>query len=181
MVYRHGRMSLTVFISHCMSVEDEPIVREIGLRLTRKGLTAYLAERDLQPGRPLSEKILARIEESDLVAVVWTRAGASSTYVNQEIGAAKAAGKLVVPIVEKGVRPGAMLEGIERVEFERDKPETALESLESYLVGIEQRKEAREAEQRNAEFWSNVALVAGAIVIIVGVVLVVYAVAKRAA
>ncbi len=175
-------MVLSVFLSHCTTDADRSLIRELELRLTKRGLSVYLAERDIQAGLSLPQKVLAHIRDSDIVAVVWTKRGAESKWVNQEVGAAKSAGKLVVPIVEKGVQPGGLLEGIEWVEFDRDNPETALESLEDYLQRLKERKETAEAaKQQREEFWENVALVVGVVAIIVGVVLVIYAVAKKSA
>jgi hypothetical protein len=141
-------MSYDVFVSHCMAAEDEPIVAALTARLDGQGIVAYLAERDPQPGRPLSSKILERIRRCDLVAVLWTKGGSSSEWVNQEIGAARSAGKPVVPIVERGVRVKGLLEGIEHVEFDRDNPDGALESLEAFLTN---KRDAKDAAAREAE------------------------------
>ena len=112
-------MSYSVFVSHCMVEEDSPIIDELAKRLRGMGIEPYLAERDPQSGRSLSARMLERIRSADLVTVFWTKRGASSEWVNQEVGAARSVGKLVVPIVEKGVRVRGLLEGVERVEFDR--------------------------------------------------------------
>lgn len=138
-------MTYTVFISHSMADEDRPVVKALVDRLRTQGISPYLAERDPQPGRSLSSKVLEQINGSDLVAVFWTKRGAGSTWVNQEIGAARAAGKLVVPFVERGVTVTGLLEGVERVEFDRDNPKEALESIESFVQA------QRDARQRDAD------------------------------
>ena len=168
-------MSYTVFISHCMAEEDSPIVHAFIRRLKLRGMNPYLAEHDPQPGRPLSAKILERIRLSDLVIVFWTRAGSGSDWVNQEVGAARAADKTVVPLVEKGVRVRGLLEGVERVEFDRNNPDASLGSAEAYLARKREAKEAKEQRERDDEFWTNVGIafaVAGAVAAFIGVIII---------
>lgn len=153
-----------------------PIVGALLDRLRSRGIEPYLAERDPQPGRSLSSKVLERIRHSDLVTVFWTRRGSSSEWVNQEIGAAKAEGKVVVPLVEKGVRVKGLLEGIERVEFDRSDPDSALESLEEFLA---QKREAKEEAEREAQFWRDVETVAMVTIVVVALVLVLLLAAKK--
>jgi hypothetical protein len=150
-------MSFTVFISHSMAAEDRPIVNDLMARLRARAIEPYLAERDPQPGLPLSSKILERIGLSDLVTVFWTRSGASSEWVNQEVGAARAKGKHVIPLVEKGVIVKGLLEGVERVDFDRNHPESALESLEEFLA---RKRDAKADVEREAQFWKDVGTVA---------------------
>ena len=169
-------MAYSVFVSHCMTAEDSPIIGAFVDRLRVRGIDPYLAERDLQPGRQLSSKILERIRHSDLVAVFWTRRGQSSAWINQEVGAARAEGKPVVPLVEKGVRVVGLLEGVERVEFDRSDPDAALKSLESFLA---RKKDAKEAAEREAEFWRDVATVAIVTSVVVALVLVLLVAAKK--
>jgi len=157
-------MSYSVFISHSMVEADAPIIAALVSRLSRKGVHSYLAERDAQPGRSLSSKIIENIHNSDLVAVVWTNGGSSSEWVNQEVGAARSAGKLVIPIVEKGVRVRGLLEGVERVEFDRSDPDAALESLESYLANLRAAKEQAEADER---FRQDMLMVGVAIAVVI--------------
>jgi hypothetical protein len=68
------------------------------LRETIAGLrvSVYLAENDPQPGVNLAAKVLGEIKASDAVIVLLAAGGAFSPWVQQEIGAAMAAGKLVV-------------------------------------------------------------------------------------
>lgn len=169
-------MSYSVFISHCMVEEDSPVIRALAERLRGRGIEPYMAERDPQPGRSLSARILERIRSADLVAVFWTKRGASSEWVNQEVGAARSAGKLVVPIVEKGVRVRGVLEGVERIEFDRDDPDSALESLESFLAN---RRDAKLQAEADAEMRENLILFGVGVAIVVALVGVLLLAAKR--
>ncbi len=172
-------MVLNVFVSHSMAAQDEAFVSALVSWLKGKDVEPYLAERDPQPGRGLSEKILERIKQSDFLAVFWTRYGSESNWVNQELGAARSVGKPVVPIVERGVAVRGLLEGVERIEFDREKPELVLESLETFLRAKSEAKDAEEQRARDAEMWRNVALILGAVAFAVGIALVVYSATRK--
>ena len=164
-------VALSVFISHCTGRADATVVSDLASRLKDRGIDAYLAERDPQPGKSLSAKILEKIRSSDLFAVLWTRDGSSSAWVNQEAGAANAEGKVVIPIVEIGVRVVGALEGLEYIEFDRANPSGALDSLETYLQRrAESEKNRGTADTTNAVL--NAVLIALAIVAIIVLILV---------
>lgn len=169
-------MSYSIFISHCMADEDAPIVRALEERLRGRGIEPYLAERDPQPGEPLSSKVLQRIKDSDLVAVFWTRGGASSAWVNQELGVALSEGKRVVPIIERGVSPRGMLEGLERVEFDRAAPEKALGSLESFMA---RHREAKLQAEVDKEMRADLVILIVLTVTVIAALVIVLTLATR--
>ncbi|KKM69572.1 hypothetical protein LCGC14_1449460 [marine sediment metagenome] len=107
-----------VFISH--STKDFKLVDVLGRYLEACAIKVYIAERDIQPGKPLSQKIEQNIEKSDYFLVVYTENGKSSEYVQQEIGLWKGRRHNInlVPFVEKGLDPGAFLCGLEYIEFD---------------------------------------------------------------
>lgn len=113
-------MSGHVFISHSTS-DGDPVGYVCDL-IEAQGLRAYLAEHDPQPGRLLSEKVRANIASADAVIVLLTETSIDSRFVQQEIGAASMAGKLIVPLVHPGlVGQGlAMLNGMEYLVFDPD-------------------------------------------------------------
>ncbi len=86
------------------------------------GLEPYMAEHDRQPGKPVVAKVKAAIERSDLVVVLLTHN--SSSFVDQEVGFATHADKLILPLVQRGLPPErlAMLLGLEYIEFDFDDP-----------------------------------------------------------
>jgi hypothetical protein len=86
-----------VFISH--STKDHEPVSYVRDLIEAQGLRAYLAEHDPQPGRHLSDKVRANIESADAVIVLLTEMSIDSRFVHQEIGAARMANRLIVPLV----------------------------------------------------------------------------------
>jgi hypothetical protein len=95
-----------VFISH--SSKDRQTVELIASRVSTLGIATYLYEHDPQPGTLLADKIKKAIRRTDAVVVLLTRKGAASPYVQQEVGVALAADKLVIPLVEKGIPKKAL-------------------------------------------------------------------------
>jgi nucleoside 2-deoxyribosyltransferase len=89
-----------LFISHSSRDREWEVVQK---RVEAAGFKAYLAEHDLQPGRPLNNKIQEEIDSSDAVVVVLTRNAAESTIVRDEIGYSLGKGKLVVALVTSDV------------------------------------------------------------------------------
>ena len=49
-----------------------------------------------------------------MLFALFTKNGGQSSYVQQEIGYAKKAGKIIVPFVESGVEPGNIRHGRKR-------------------------------------------------------------------
>ena len=78
--------------------------------------------------------------------MVWQvdSAGERSAWVNQEIGYAKRADKLIVPVVEDGVDLKGFLTGLEYVTFRRESPEIAVSEVINYLVKVKATKEQQE-------------------------------------
>jgi hypothetical protein len=124
---------LLFFLSH--SMKDGPAVQLLREHLDSLSIDLYLAEHDPQPGVNIANKLIAAIERSDAVVVLLTEAGAAAPFVQQEIGAARQAGKLIVPIVQEGVdtRTLAMLEGLERIDVDFARPSEALSRVTSSL------------------------------------------------
>jgi 3-hydroxyisobutyrate dehydrogenase-like beta-hydroxyacid dehydrogenase len=56
----------------------------------------YRYDKDTQPGVALAEKVSAAIDKADVVLVLLTRHSAHSQWVQQEIGIATKASKLIV-------------------------------------------------------------------------------------
>jgi hypothetical protein len=114
------------FLSH--SMKDHVVVEMLRQHIEALGVGLYLAEHDPRPGTPLAEKVIKQIHGCDAMVVLLTEAGAVAPFVQQEIGVARGAGKLIVPIVQKGIDPKmlAMLVGVERIEVDFGRPSEAL-------------------------------------------------------
>ncbi len=111
---------MNVFLSHSNHADDQHIVDllELGFRLV--GVNLYIAERDPQPGKSLSEKLKTRIDASDGVLVLYTTSAPGSKEVNWEIGHAGTK-KRIYFICEWGVEKPLDHQGDEHFPLERDK------------------------------------------------------------
>ena len=123
-------------------MKDGPPVELLREHLDSLGVDLYLAEHDPQPGFSVADKVIAAIERSDAVVVLLTEAGATAPFVQQEIGAARHAAKLIVPIVQEGVdiRMLAMLSGLERINVDFARPAEALATVTSSLEPLIRRQ-----------------------------------------
>jgi hypothetical protein len=137
-------MTYKAFLSHSMAQEDLGLVYEVARQAQHREVTCYIAERDYQIGNPLPAKIEQNIRDSDCLIVFLTRGGAHSGWVNQEVGFAKACGKLILPVVEKGIRITGFLIGLEYVEVDRYDPLQALSLLAEYLGRLKSQKDQNE-------------------------------------
>jgi TIR domain len=117
-------------------MKDHAVVEMMRRHIESLGVDLYLAEHDPQPGTPLADKVIKQIHGCDAMVVLLTKAGAVAPFVQQEIGVARGAGKLIVPIVQKGIDPNmlAMLVGVERIEVDFGSP---AEALATVAVGLE--------------------------------------------
>jgi TIR domain len=93
-------------------------------KAAENNIRPYLAEHDVQPGGVLAEKIEAAIDASAAVAVLITDNSVNSQYVQQEIGYARKAKKLIIPVVQKGITGEqlGMLQGVEYIAFDFENP-----------------------------------------------------------
>lgn len=125
---------LQLFLSH--SSLDSELATRIKQHIEETGRAkVYLAELDIRPGVDLAAKVQAEIRRSDATIVLFTRYALASTYVNQEIGFALN-GKVVIPIVEKGIDKGrlGMLQGREFIELDPAAPDESLSRLNAYVL-----------------------------------------------
>ncbi len=101
-------------------------------------ISVYSYDIDLRPGVNLPAKLINRIQVSDAVIALLTAQGAASPAVNQEIGAARQAGKLVIPIIEKGVDPARLtfLQGLEYEVLDRTNVSATIIRLTSRLGAL---------------------------------------------
>lgn len=126
------------------STKDLGIVNELAEWLGSKGVVVQVAESEVQAGKSVGGKVSSLIESSDCVLAILTIGGARSEWVNQEIGYAMRAGKLVVPIVEEGVKVKGFLESLEYIPFDRRNPYDAVTRAAEYLRTLSIRKEEDE-------------------------------------
>lgn len=184
---------LRVFFSH--SSQDADWVQRVGAQATAAGVEVYLAEHDVSPGRQLSEKVTEAIESSDAVIVLLSKNSLASIYVQQEIGVAHHAGKLVIPILMGEVvgTDLGILNGREYILLDPAMPHDGLSRLSSALTQlIERQRQQLEAEalDRLRQQWEaqerlrgqlaegrqrsqqQDLVVAGAVLIVVGLIII---------
>jgi hypothetical protein len=149
------------FLSHSMLDASE--VEKLHETIAGLGVSVYLAENDPQPGVRLDAKVMTEIKATDAMIVLLAENGASSNWVQQEIGAAKALGKFIVPIVQKGldVNLGA-LAGLEVLEVDFASPGDAALIISAGLEPLVRKQSARIAEQaREAELRQEMLIAIG--------------------
>lgn len=124
---------LEVFLSH--SVDDRDHVTLVQRQIEALGIDVYLAEHDPKPGTSIAAKIDEALRRSHAVVVLITATSINSAYVQQEVGLARAYGKPIVPIVEKGVDKSrlGMLGEVEYLELDLSQPADALAKVSASL------------------------------------------------
>jgi hypothetical protein len=132
---------LEVFLSHATA--DREHVELVRGQIEALGVSVYLAEHDLKPGTSLAGKVDAALRRAGLVVVLITSTSANSHFVQQEIGAAVAYRKPIIPIVDSrvvGEIDLAMLAGTEHLVLDLAQPTEALRqitaSLQSFIVPL---------------------------------------------
>ena len=156
-------MNYTVFLSH--SSKNRNLVVDIRDELKKAGVGVYLAEEHLQPGKNLPQKILNKIKSADCMVVLLTDTGVRSQFVNQEIGAAKALNKPIIPMVETKVKRkvGGLLAGLELIIFDKAKPEQAISEVSSYISRLKLSLRARLEMKEQEDILKMVAVIALAV------------------
>ncbi len=115
-----------VFIAHSFrDVSYKDVLKET---LRERGIEAYAAEERLRIGTSIQDKVLSKIRESDYVVAIYTKANPSGG-VDQEVGIAQGFKKPVIPMVEKGAKPGFMIQQLDRQEFEQTNFDRACERI----------------------------------------------------
>lgn len=124
-------MTFNIFLSH--SVEDYSIVSKIEEELKDKEIEVYIAEKDIQPGTSLAEKVRSNIEKCNLFIALITKNGRRSEWIQTEIGIALEAKKRIVPILEEGTNIPKPLKDLEYVELKLNDIEHSIDSLKAFL------------------------------------------------
>ncbi len=165
-------MSYTIFVSH--SFGDSRAIGEMEASFEGSDVKLYMANRDPQYGNELPAKIKKAINESDAVLAIVTSDANESNSVNQEVGYAIGRGKLIVPMVERGVKVGVLLEGLELVFFSLDKIGEVFLDVRRYFSKLAATKEKRAGKKLRDAVLIGLALAA---VALVGVVI--YAASRK--
>ncbi|MBA7480665.1 hypothetical protein ES707_16127 [subsurface metagenome] len=139
--------NFSVFVSY--STKDieriRPVVQQIQ---SIQGLTIFFADRSLNPGDFISQRIIQNIKVADVFIVFYSEAASQSTYVQQEIGVAKGDSKLILPILLDQAKPSGMLTDVHYLNLHvESKRETELGRLFQFLNQSVQCKNQRQLMQ----------------------------------
>lgn len=148
---------IRIFLSH--SSKDFGLVDPIRAQAQAIEVNVYLHEMHPEPGTSLSSKVADAIGTSDALVVLVTANTAASAYVNQEIGYALGKGLPVIPLVSRGTDSDqlAMLQGVEYIAFDSERPHEALTQLTAQLHGMQMSKTAQVATAKQAELQAALA------------------------
>ncbi len=105
---------------------DLELVEKIATCLRRIGIIAFLAERSLDAGGEIPEKVAFHINDSNCFVAILTSNSITAQWVNQEIGYAYAfrnsRNLLIVPVVENGLQIRGFLQAFEYIPLNRFDP-----------------------------------------------------------
>ena len=136
--------TFSIFISYSTKDADNlhPI---LNLLSTIQGVRVFFAERSILPGSVISQTIIENIKNTDIFLVFFSESAAQSSYVQQEIGAAKANNKIIIPILLDSTKPTGMLEGINYLNIsDPEKQHTEMQRLYSFIsANIQKKKQDR--------------------------------------
>lgn len=143
MVIKAPNRNFEVFVSHSNSAEDNQLLESVIDSFSRCGIRTYVAERSPKPGYPLWQKIEAAMRRADAILVLWTRKGAQSGDIREEIGIAIGARKTkrIIPLVQGDQSTQGSLIGIEHIPLEMEQPYKALSVAISRAIEWAKKKE----------------------------------------
>jgi len=147
-------MNRKVFLSHSNNKKDREIVNLLKFAVGELE-SVYVAEEDLQPGRPLmSDKIKTQIQKCEDFMVLLTHNAVSSDPIRQEIKIARDAGKRIIPIVEDKVSVkdlDVLPEGIEYIRFNRKEISKMENDIERSFKNLQWEKVPEKQTEQNKE------------------------------
>jgi nucleoside 2-deoxyribosyltransferase len=137
-------MAFKVFISH--SARDQGLVIALSNLLAKYGVNVAVADWYLEPGSQIENSILEQIDNADCVILLMTPSGARSNWIHLEVGYALKAGKVIIPLVEKGVEAGQLtaLGKLNIIEYDPQKPYEAISKASTYVTTLKLKKQEQE-------------------------------------
>jgi hypothetical protein len=150
MIKQAEKRDFTVFISHSNHAKDTNLLDEFQQALKKCGLKPYVAEASPEPGYPLWQKIRQSILNSDALLVLWTKWGAVSGDIREEIGIAVGRGKLhrVIPLLETGEDTKGSLRGLEYIPLDRANANEAISKAIMQILDWARKKEEKRPSLR---------------------------------
>lgn len=139
----HPDRKYQIFISHSNHKEDKQMVKSLDTLLANNGISCFIAEEIPKYGEILWKKIKSGIISADRVIILWTKHGAKSEDVREELGITVGARKRFIPIIEKKVKPKGSLIGTEHASLDRDNYKDVFVSLAKELIEFSEEKAKR--------------------------------------
>jgi hypothetical protein len=138
-------MVFKIFVSY--STKDIEEIRPILNQLTTiKDIEIFFADTTLCPGDHISQTIINYINNCDVFIVFYSESAQNSSYVQHEIGVAKAKDKLIIPILLDATKPDGMLAGINYLNFyNQTKRDKELQRLYDFIIRNVQSKNQKSA------------------------------------
>ena len=100
-------MTKAVFVSH--ATEDQTIAADVCAMLEARGITCWIAPRDVAPGAQWDDAIVDAIQSSRAFVLILSAAANESSYVKNEVNHAFAAKKPIFTFRIEDVPPGKSL------------------------------------------------------------------------
>ncbi len=106
-----------------------------------QGVKIFFADADLQPGDIISDRIIQNIRAADIFLAFYSKSSVQSSYVQQEIGAARSHNKIIIPLLLDGTKPTGMLANVRYLDLS-DEQKRLLEigRLHTFIVNNVQTK-----------------------------------------
>ena len=104
----HEPVARQVFISH--SSQDRKSAEHICRLLEERGITCWMAPRDVRPGRDFGEQLITAIEGAPVFVVILSANANHSVHVRNEVERACSKGRKVIPFRIEDVPPSRALE-----------------------------------------------------------------------
>ena len=95
--------NLLLFVSHV--AEDRAAALEIVDELERRGITCWIAPRNVRPGRAFDDEIADAIDRSRAMLLIFSEHCNDSEYIRREVTVAGESHKLIIPFRIEDVEP----------------------------------------------------------------------------
>ena len=146
---------MRIFISY--SVADIDLLKQVAAAIRAGGDEPLCWDMSKVPGEEVWASIFQWIDSSDLVVVIITdHTVARAMSVGQEVGRARAKGKLIVPLVAANVKSDDLgcLSGVIYQQVNRENPAEALHAVQRVIKAMKLRKAE---EQKKLMVFAGVA------------------------
>ncbi|MBF6592821.1 MAG: toll/interleukin-1 receptor domain-containing protein [Thermaceae bacterium] len=152
---------MKVFLSY--SLKEDPLVNEIANAISPHAEVFYW-EQSQTPGEPVWDSIYRWIDNSDLVlAIITDNTVSRAMSVGQEIGHAKARGKLIIPLVTSEVKISD-LGFLSEITYQRIDPINPEPALAKVVHRIQEHKQQM--------LIKNLSITVGIVILVFGLIVV---------